>query len=244
MTKVTYDTIDKIRLALVEAWPNSFRIPDQAEESRIHAEMWLGHLRACDEECVLAAVTEYALSDNEWPPAPRTVRNRALEIAAGRTGGESGALAWERVIKWVSLPQGSADDFELTDLEIRALKTTGGSWSLKHADVSSRIAMRAHFVDFYDKALADEKRDLTTPPEVKALIERNKPVKALPKPIIDDVPSSAEQKEILEKHLNSAEVRQLAESMKVNVDGVMGILGAITEEVNDDGKTWTKSKSC
>jgi hypothetical protein len=221
--KTNRDTVKMALRFLNETFPGKLHIAPKkpGKEHSDTVEVWLQVLIDLDAGIVLAAVYSMVTDGLKWAPSVGDVRAKAIEIASGQSQSLTGALAWERVVKWSSLPQGSPDDFELTELELRALRAIGGSSTLNRTDIKSRGVMFSHFMKLYNEAAEAEKQQRNMLPEVREVIGRHETVKALPR---------AKPMRKAEHYLEPHEVHDLAKRMGVDVKGVMGLVGGILKE--------------
>lgn len=145
--------------------------------------VWAQMLKGFDSEIILGAAY-HLVSTNEWPPNIAQVREQCVLMSHGEPYEPTGQEAWENIWRKVA-----GEEIELTDLEKRALKQTSSIYDLKRS--SNPSTDRAHFIKAFDQLVAARKLERQTLPEVKALVEKNRP--ALPAPVEKQLPKPIEK---------------------------------------------------
>jgi hypothetical protein len=159
-----------------EEYPGKFSLgkitPGDKKPSRLR--VWEHVLREFTDEIILHAAMHLVSTRPDWPPDLATMRAQCVSLVHGELQDETGSEAWEQVVKKIN-----HEDVELSEMQKKALKQTGKTiYDLRQT--TNLASDRSRYIEAFNNLISKRRMERITLPEVKRLVERNRP--ALPAP--------------------------------------------------------------
>ena len=134
------ETIANILTMITETYQSKFTTTSHT------GPIWMKLLEDIPDEAALAATAHLCSQPTEWPPTAGQIRHRAFDIAAGNVVSRSSADSWLTILDYI---EGKTTKDVFSDLELAALKTVGGTWSVRHSE--SPEILRAQYIKTLDR---------------------------------------------------------------------------------------------
>lgn len=148
-----------------ELWPRTFELPPTAEKLALRVQVWGEFLSDIPLEVGRAALAEAA--DEDWPPAPGEMRQRALRLMRHDLAPDADQAVAEIMtaiarIGWIGVPEWSHPAIANT---VEAF----GGW-LSICESTNPEALRAHLMRLYASASSRHRADETMAPAFAELL--------------------------------------------------------------------------